>query len=424
MDRSFTAYEDPSVSGPGAVVIGGDYRALGIVRSLGRRGIPVLVLTDDHVVAAVSRYTTRRMTWPDSDDAQRLGCLFALCDAHHLDGWMLFATDDENTAFLSRNHSKLSERFRMTTPRWDVLRWAYDKRLTYRLADELGIDRPWTYTAVAREGLAAMPCSFPLILKPAFKQHRNSFTRAKAWRVDDRQSLLSAYDAACDLVDPAIIMIQELIPGSGQCQFSYAALCRDGDIVASITARRTRQYPLEFGLASSYVESIESPEVESASRRFLKAIGVTGLAEVEFKRDPRDGRFKLLDVNLRVWGWHTLGRKAGADFPHLTWQLIRGKSLTPVRCSPGVRWVRMTTDLPAAAIEILRCNLSPVTYLKSLLGPLEYAIFTPDDPLPALLDVPFLAWLACKRRLFAENLAKEQKRLTIAPAEKHGSSGT
>jgi D-aspartate ligase len=408
MDRSFTAYEDPSVCGPGAIVIGGDYRALGIVRSLGRHSIPVLVLTDDHVVAAVSRYTTGRMPWPDTDDPQRLGCLFALCDAHYLDGWMLFATDDENTAFISRNHSKLSERFRMTTPRWDILRWAYDKRLTHRLADELGIDRPWTYTAVGREGLAAMPCSFPLILKPAFKQQRNSFTRAKAWRVDDRESLLSAYDAACDLVEPSIIMIQELIPGSGQCQFSYAALCRDGDIVASITARRTRQYPLEFGLASSYVESIESPEVESASRRFLKAIGVTGLAEVEFKRDPRDGRFKLLDVNLRVWGWHTLGRRAGADFPYLTWQLIRGTSLSPVRCSPGVRWLRMTTDLPAAAIEMRRGNLSPLTYLKSLLGPLEYAIFTLDDPLPALLDIPLLAWLACKRRIFAEAFTEQK----------------
>jgi D-aspartate ligase len=412
MDRSIASYEGAGVSGSGAVVIGGDYRALGIVRSLGRHGIPVLVLTDEHLVAAVSRYTRRRMPWPDADDAQRLACLFALCDAHHLHGWMVFATDDENTAFLSRNHSKLSTRFRMTTPRWDVLRWAYDKRLTYRLADELGIDRPWTYTAVTREGLAAMPCSFPLILKPAFKQERNRFTRAKAWRVDDRPSLLSAYDAACDLVDPSIIMIQELIPGSGQCQFSYAALCREGDVIACITARRTRQYPLEFGLASSYVESIESPEVESVSRRFLKAIGVTGLVEVEFKRDPRDGRFKLLDVNLRVWGWHTLGRKAGADFPYLTWQLIRGESFRPVRCLPGVRWVRMTTDLPAAAIEIFRGNLSPITYLNSLLGPLEYAIFAHDDPLPALFDVPFLAWLACKRRIFAEDLRPQSLNAT------------
>lgn len=51
----------------GALVIGGDYRGLGVVRSLGRRGIPVWVLTDEHKIAATSRYAQRSFAWPATD---------------------------------------------------------------------------------------------------------------------------------------------------------------------------------------------------------------------------------------------------------------------------------------------------------------------------------------------------------------------
>ena len=106
-------------------------------------------------------------------------------------------------------------------------------------------------------------------------------------------------------------MIQELIPGSGRDgdgeQLSYAALCRRGAPLAQVVAaRRTRQYPPDFGRASTFVETIEEPEVEEMSRRLLGHLGFDGLVEVEFKRDPRDGELKLLDINPRVWGWHTL----------------------------------------------------------------------------------------------------------------------
>jgi predicted ATP-grasp superfamily ATP-dependent carboligase len=199
------------------------------------------------------------------------------------------------------------------------------------------------------------------------------------------------------LVAPEVIIIQELVPGGGETQFSYAALCIDGRPLASITARRTRQYPMDFGRASTYVETIEQPEVEEPARRLLAAMRYTGLIEVEFKRDPRDGCYKLLDVNPRVWGWHTLGRRAGVDFPYLLWQLIHGEPAPEACARVGVRWVRMATDVPAVASEMRQGRLSPRAYLGSLRGPLEFAIFSKDDPLPALFDVPLLTALLWKR---------------------------
>jgi len=154
---------------PGAVVIGGNYIALGVVRSLGRLGILVWVLHDRlHIDAPVSRYARRRLPWP-ADEVARLALLHELPAQHGLDGWALYPTDDEAAALVARNHRTLSEHFVLTTPPWDVLRWAYDKRLTPALALRLRIAHPSTHFPRDEAAVAALECAFPVILKPATK---------------------------------------------------------------------------------------------------------------------------------------------------------------------------------------------------------------------------------------------------------------
>ncbi len=382
----------------GAVVIGGNYRSLGIVRSLGRHGIPVWVLKDEHWIASASRYACHSECWPASSETEQRNYLLELGDQYQLDGWALFPTTDESAALVARHHTALAEQFRLTTPEWEVMRWAYDKRLTYRLAAQLQIDLPWTCYPTNRKAVERLDCAYPVILKPAIKDRVNRLTIEKAWRIKDHQALLERYDQARELVEPGVIMVQEEIPGNGQSQFSYAALCVDGLPLVSLVARRARQYPLDFGRASTYVETIEQPEVERLARRLLAAMEFTGLVEVEFKQDPRDGRFKLLDVNARVWGWHTLGQRAGLDFPYLTWKFIHGDPISATRARSGVRWIRFATDIPSAMLAIRSGGLTPRGYLRSFQRPLEFAIFATDDPLPALVEVPWLAYLLWKRR--------------------------
>ncbi len=381
----------------GALVIGGDYRGLGIVRSLGRHGIPVWVMTDEHLIAATSRYCRRRITRPEVDENQQVAFMLDLADRYHLDGWTIFPTADDTAALVSRHHELLASRFILTTPPWKIMQWADDKRLTYSLAAKLGVSHPWTYSPKDRFDAAAVDCAFPVILKPAVRESANPFTYDKAWRVDSREELLARYDEACGMIDPELIMLQELIPGGGECQFSFAAVCKDGIPVASITARRTRQYPMDFGRSSSYVESIEVPEVEDASHLLLAALSLDGLVEIEFKLDQRDGSYKLLDINPRVWGWHTLGRKAGADFPYLEWQLVHDEPVAKSQGRPGVKWIRGVTDLPVALREIRQKRLSLGSYLRSLRGSVEYAVLAADDPVPALLEVPLVSYVAWKR---------------------------
>ena len=83
-----------------------------------------------------------------------------------------------------------------------------------------------------------------------------------------------------------------------------------------MVARRRRQHPPDFGRASTFVETLEEPEARGALRAHaLRKIGYDGLVELEFKRDPRDGSFKLLDFNARTWGYHSLGSGGRGRLP-------------------------------------------------------------------------------------------------------------
>jgi len=382
----------------GALLMGADYRALGIVRSLGRRRIPVWVIKQGgHLVAAASRYVRRRVPWPDADDPERIDFLLDLSVRNGLKGWALIPTDDYAVNLASVYHDVLSKQYRVTVPSWEKLQWACDKRVLHKLAQKLGIDQPWTTYVPTKEELTNLDCPFPVILKPAIHLKPSSLAIPKAWRADNRQELLARLEEAANFIPLENLIAQEMVPGGGETQFSYAALCKDGLPLASIVARRLRQYPKDFGQFSTFVETVDEPQVVAAAERLLAATRFTGLAEVEFKKDPRDGRFKLLDVNPRVWGWHTLSVPAGVDFSYLLWLLTKGEPVPMAQARAGERWIHGSADLRVAIGEILNGGFSLASYLSSVRGPKESAIFAWDDPLPGLLDLPLFAYSLGKR---------------------------
>jgi predicted ATP-grasp superfamily ATP-dependent carboligase len=302
---------------------------------------------------------------------------------------------------MSQHHAVLSSLYRITVPSWETARWAHDKRLTYARAAALGIDHPLCYHPRGRDDLARLDCHFPVILKPATRERSNAFTRAKAWRCDDLATLRSRYAQASDLVGEDAIVVQELIPGNGAAQFSYAGVWDRGFPIASLVARRTRQYPADFSYSSTFVETVEQNEVEDLACRFLRSLNHSGLAEVEFKFDARDGRYKLLDVNARIWTWNALGSIAGVDFAHVLWRLALGEPVVPIRGDVNAAWIHDWLDVWAACREMLMGNLSPLSYLRCWGANVTFAGFASDDLVPGVLDLPI--GLA---RVFARHLRK------------------
>lgn len=384
---------------PGGIVVGGDYQGLGIVRSLGRHGIDVVVIDDERSISRHSRYTRATVRVADlRDEEATVAALLELRQQHTVDGWVVYPTREETVAALSRHRDQLAGHFRVPTPHWDVVRWAWDKRQTYELADQLGIPAPRTWHVREAHELRSVDGRPPFVVKPAIKENFVYATKCKAWRADDHAELEDRFKAAERVVGPGEVIIQELIPGNGQAQLAYCAFFKEGAAPASMIVRRLRQHPVEFGRASTFVETVDFPAVEELSLRFLEAIDYYGLVEVEFKYDERDRQLKLLDVNARTWGYHSLGQRAGVDFPFLLYADQLGLPIPErLRAPAGIRWVRLATDLPTAAVELRHRRLDWRAYLRSLRVANVESVFSRDDPLPGVAELGLLPYLAVKR---------------------------
>lgn len=384
----------------GAVVVGGDHPGLGIARSLGRRGIPVYLVDDQYCVSTFSKYATKVVRVDNIlDERKTVDALLDLGRRCDLRDWILFPTRDEHVAAFSRYRSELAKVFRVSTGEWDSIEWAWDKKKTYELAESLNIPCPRTFNPKSFEEVEALIPRLPLAIKPAVKENFFYATGAKAWRADTPEQLLSLYNKASKQIKPEEILIQEIIPGGGNEQYSYCAFVRNGVPCCTLTARRARQHPREFGRAATYVETIDVPEIANLSERFLASIKYHGLVEIEFKRDPRDDRYKLLDVNARTWGFHSIGAASGVDFPYLVYADQLGLPIEPVHARPGVGWLRLVTDVPTAFLDIVHGSLSPRTYLRSLRVTRVESVFNWQDPLPSVVEFLMLPYLAAKKYL-------------------------
>ena len=208
-------------------------------------------------------------------------------------------------------------------------------------------------------------------------------TKRKAVRVDDRDQLIEEYTNMAALIDPSRIVVQEIIGGGPRNLYSYVTFFDGQRSLGGMTARRLRQHPMDFGHATTYAESVDIPEIVELGDRLLREMRYWGIAEVEFMRDEKANVYKFIEVNGRFWGWHTLARAAGINFPKIVYNFMHGvRSPVP---SPviGVKWIRAITDIPTVAKEMICGRLSLQDYIGTIRGKKEYAVFSIKDPLPS-----------------------------------------
>lgn len=382
----------------GALVIGGDHTGLGVARSLGRRGIPVFVLEDQLSISSFSRYVTRVIRVKDlREERSTVDAILQAGERYNLRNWVLFPTRDETVVALARHRDELARFFKVTTPDWASVQWAWDKKNTYDLAERLGIPCPQTFNPRCVEELQPLYAKLPLAIKPAVKEHFFYATGAKAWRAETPEQLRDLFAKALQQIRPEEILVQEIIPGDGNSQFSYCAFFRDGQAHSTLMAIRRRQHPREFGRAATYVETIHLPQIAETSERFLKEIQFYGVVEVEYKQDHRDGKYKLLDVNARTWGFQNLGAPAGVDFSYMLYADQMGETVDPCHGRAGVGWLRLITDVPVALSGMARGHLKLGSYLRSLRRTRVESVFCKDDPLPFLAEFALLPYIIVKK---------------------------
>jgi D-aspartate ligase len=378
----------------GVIVIGDHVQALGIIRSLGRRGIPVYLLHDKNLcIGRFSRYTKRYIKTPGaSNETEFVDFMIKLAKKEQLEGWILMPTNDAWVYVLSKHKETLEEYYKVPTPSWDIVKFAYDKKLTYSIAEKNDILTPKTiYPENINDVYERLKdIRFPVIIKGVIGHKFYQKIGVKVLKVESRDELIRYYTKYSPNIDPSETMIQEVISDTSTVSFCSF---RNKKLIGYWIGLKIREHPMGFG-TGSFAQSVKIPELFELGKRFLNAINYYGISEIEFKKDLRDGEYKLIEMNARTWLWHSLAIRCGVDFPYLLYKDMIGEDVTPVMSfREGIKWIHIYTDLWVAMNEILKRNLKIGDYLRSLKGEKEFGVFSLDDPLPFLCETIMLPYL-------------------------------
>jgi D-aspartate ligase len=345
---------------------------LAAIRSLGRHGLRVLAL--DHRPYALgfrSRYAEPRLAPDPLDDEE--GFIAALrAIAHETDDELpVFPTHDEHVNAIARHAGVLAERYRFPFPSWEVLERIQSKRHQLETAESIGVPVPRTLHPTSREEALAAgeELGLPVIVKPSANVGFRRSHRRQLFRCETAAELEQAFEAAA----PYEPMVQELIPGGDEELFTLGSyLNRDGEALGLFTGHKLRQTRGFMGSAR-VGEALWVDEVAEQGLALLRSLGFHGISQVETKRDPRDGRFKLMEVNPRLWQWHSLAAACGVDLPYIAYRDLMDDPLPPARMhGDGKRWaITLMAGLPAAVER----------------PPYVDAVFARDDPKPALVQL-------------------------------------
>jgi D-aspartate ligase len=345
---------------------------LAAIRSLGRRGLRVLAV--DHRPYALgfrSRYAEPRVAPDPLDDED--GFIAALRSlAEETDDLLpVFPTHDEHVNAIARHADVFAERYRFPFPDWDVLERIQSKRHQLETAESVGVPVPRTfYPGSAEEARAAgEELGFPLIVKPSANVGFRRSHKRQLFRCESADELERAYEAAASH-EP---MVQELIPSGPEEMYTLGSyLDRDGQALGLFSGRKLSQTRGYMGSAR-VGEALWVDEVVEHGLALLRGLGFHGISQVELMRDPRDGRYKLLEVNPRLWQWHSLAAACGVDLPWIAYRDLVGDPLPPARMhGDGKRWaITLMAGKPLA--------LERPPYVD--------AVFARDDPKPALVQL-------------------------------------
>jgi D-aspartate ligase len=376
---------------PGAVLLGGGFISLGAARMLARHGVSVTVIDPEICVSQFSRSVQHCFHGPPTgNEPEFLDYLENLAEYSGLRGAVLFPTGDDGVKLVSKYQARLSQNYRTTLPDWAATQVFFDKRFLPSVAQQRQVPIPETHNPGCLEDLDALDFRFPVVLKPAVNTRFREITHKKAYRADNRQEMLAIYAQISAIIDPHEILVQEFIPGGADCLFSYFGYFKAGKLVVGHSAKRPRQDPMDFGRLTTFAFTVDIPELEMLSIQLFAKTDFSGMVEVEFMYDARDARYEMIEVNPRLWGWSALAGFAGVDLPYLVYADAIQQDHAVGRFRDGVKWMRLTGDLPTVSKEILAGRLTLPEYLSSIRGARD-AVFSFSDPLPMLAEIVLAA---------------------------------
>ena len=376
-------------------MLGTGVTALGVMRCVGRKRIPLYCLSVKPEMEALCRW--RRALRSELDEFGGTSDLERVLGSIPLREAVLIACSDHWTVEVARLGTPLRDRFRTCVPDVRVLGRFVNKGGLSELLKTANLPHPFTEIARNEQDVIGLSRRLTegLFLKPTESQRFQVAFRKKAFRIEDVENALSVFRRARDAgLD---VMVQEYIPGPSDLHYFVDGFVDRGHrIHAWFARRRLRMFPPDFG-NSSYMISVPPGEVAGAVRtldKLFEAGEYRGIFSAEFKLDKRDGRFKLLEVNCRPWWYVQFAAECGVNVVDLAYRDALQKPLPEVGAYKiGVRLVYPINDYRALR-EMRRQGTSVWREVLSSWPGAKDPVFSWDDPLPAVAEL--MGWLRAK----------------------------
>lgn len=371
---------------PPAIVMGGGCNAISVARSLGRSGVRVYALNAPQAYVYFSRYCRPLPGAPTGTDVRAWGDYLLGPQSAPVHGAVLLACSDAVLELVACHREALAARYRLDLAPPEAHLCVLDKLSTYRKAEAAGIPLPRYWTPQTRDEVEQLrdTLPFPLVVKPLSAHAYTQKFPQKLVVAHDfetvRKAVSSARLAGLD------VMLVEMIPGPDALLCSYYSyLDEAGTPLFHFTKRVVRRSPPIFGDGCYHVTDW-IPEVKELGLRFLQAVGLHGLGNVEFKLDVRDGWLKLIECNARFTAANCLVMASGLDLPLLVYNRLVGRhlpSLTSYR--RGVRLWYPLEDYRAFRQLRRQGQLSWRQWLGGLAHRKTLPYFRWSDPWPSLV---------------------------------------
>lgn len=369
-----------------ALVLGTGITALGVLRILGRQGIPVAIVPPnaDSAEKKSRWYRPAPMHSPWNRELDLAGNLRKV----DMDRAVLMPCTDALTLSAAGLPADLQARFPSCLPPADALQKLVDKGAFVELLHSADVPHPRTYLIGDPESLGSVPQvreGRPLFIKPRDSQSFFESVGRKGIQARDRTEL----EAMVRKLTAAghRLVIQEYIPGpASNHYFVDGFVAGSGQILSHLVRRRLRMYPPDFGNSSLVitVPKEEASEAVQALGRLFRILGYRGIFSAEFKRDADDGVLRILEVNARPWWYIEFTARAGLDVASMAYNTALGRTpVPPSDYQVGRKLVYPYYDL-YACLEMYDTRLKALwRFTRDALGA-DDAVFAWDDPMPGL----------------------------------------
>ena len=375
------------------IVLGGHVQGLGIVRSLAKKGLTVVVIDDTGFnLAKYSNYCSGFINCQGSELNE---LLFKLKTNSDYNQCVIFPTNDFYVKLLSRLKVELEPQLICAVDYWDKIEVFFSKDQSYKLAQSLSIDIAKTFQITSIDELPQIEIDFPCIIKPTVMHTFYKRFKKKVILCNDFKELSNSLQMASSFFSLNELLIQEVIKGDNSCQFSVGVFAIEGKIIHSISANRTRQHPIDFGNATTMAITCEVPELLDFSRKIMAQTKYTGVCEIEFKRDVVSGKFIFLEVNSRTWKWHSICQASNVDLLGSYYDyLSKAKRDFEPQKQTNAFFIHQLTDFPTRwRMRLKKMNITnpPKGYIK------QNAVWDRKDQLPWVMEKIFLPYFLLKR---------------------------